>query len=323
MSLFGMDSFTYNNLAAKISGKKIVVKNSFSADGFDMDRAVEMANIVNTNNPEQEEEVVDEQDSKLEEDNSLDDMADMEIDSSIRDDDLSIGNSKIENMNLTPSSLDDGNSNEKDPIEQDPQQTEINVDAIAKIKEKMNDVSGLGLIKDRLDKDLDKIVNPVGDSKVVSTTNFDEQDKIECESKVKAGSKFSYSNYPTNMGLTNNWACREFPDDSEPSETSEPSEPTETQTGTSKPASTPRRSGGGGGGKGNYMKDLDKLWKKRLKKGKVKTETGPSQAQIDMEENPIMTVLKYGIGSIVLIGGSYFAIKNEYPQKIYKGLTKQ
>jgi hypothetical protein len=55
-----------------------------------------------------------------------------------------------------------------------------------------------------------------------------------------------------------------------------------------------------------------------LKKGKVKTETGPSQAQIDMEENPIMTVLKYGIGSIVLIGGSYFAIKNEYPQKLYQ-----
>jgi hypothetical protein len=317
MSLFGVDSFTYNNLAAKISGKEIVVKNSPSADGFDMDRAVEMANTASANNPEQEE-IVDEEAGVSETNEELEDTSEMEIDSSIKNDDLSVGDMGLDKISIDPPRKGDDNTNESDPIEQDPQQTEIDVDAIAKIKEKMNDVSGLGLIKDRLDKDLDKILNPVGDSKVVSTTNFDEQDKIECESKVKAGSKFSYSNYPTNMGLTNNWACREFPDDSEPSETSEPSEPTETQTGTSKPASTPRRSGGGGGGKGNYMKDLDKLWKKRLKKGKVKTETGPSQAQIDMEENPIMTVLKYGIGSIVLIGGSYFAIKNEYPQKLYQ-----
>ena len=62
MSLFGVDSFTYNNLAAKLSGNEIVVKNSPSADGFDMDRAVEMANIASANNPEQEEIVDEEED---------------------------------------------------------------------------------------------------------------------------------------------------------------------------------------------------------------------------------------------------------------------
>jgi hypothetical protein len=322
MSLFGVDSFTYNNLAAKLSGKQIVVKNSPSADGFDMDRAVEMANIASANNPEQEE-IVDEEEDISETNEKLEDTSEMEIDSSIKNNDLSVGDMGLDKISIDPPRKGDDNTNESDPIEKDPQQTEIDVDAIAKIKEKMNDISGLGLIKDKIGKDLDKIVKPIGDSKVVSTTNFDEQEKIECESKVKAGSKFSYSNYPTNMGLTNNWACREFPDDSEPSETSEPSEPTKTQTGTSKPASTPRRSGGGGGGKGNYMKDIDKLWKKRLKKGKVKTETGPSQAEIDMEDNPVMTVLKYGIGSIALLGSSYFVIKNKYPQKLYKKIAEK
>ncbi len=279
MSLFGVDSFTYNNLAAKLSGKEIVVKNSPSADGFEMDRAVEMANIASANNPEQEE-IVDEEEDISETNEKLEDTSEMEIDSSIKNNDLSVGDMGLDKISIDPPRKGDDNTNESDPIEKDPQQTEVDADALAKIKEIMEGRNGLGLIKNRIGEDLNKIIlNPINKG-----GNTQEEEK--------------------------------------PTETTE-TDTSQSSTSTSKPKTSARRSGGGGGGKGNYMKDIDKLWKKRLKKGKVKTETGPSQAEIDMEDNPLMTVLKYGIGSIALLGSSYFVIKNEYPQKIYKRITNK
>ena len=277
MSLFGVDSFTYNNLAAKLSGKQIVVKNSPTIDG-----GLKLDPIENDWSDNTEEETqVDEMENVSETNEELEDTSEMEIDSSIENTDLTVVDSGIDEININPSQNTGDNSNETDPIEKDPQQTEVDADALAKIKEIMEGRNGLGLIKNRIGEDLNKIIlNPI------------------------------------NKG--DNTQEEETPTETTQTDTSQSS------TSTSKPKTSARRSGGGGGGgRGNYMKDIDKLWKKRLKKGKVKTETGPSQAEIDMEDNPVMTVLKYGIGSIVLLGGSYFAIKNKYPQKIYKGITNK
>jgi hypothetical protein len=272
MSLFGVDSFTYNNLAAKLYGKQIVVKNSPDLDG-----GLKLDPIENDWSDNTEEETqVDEMEDVSETNEELEDISEMEIDSSIENTDLTVVDSGIDEININPSQNTGDNSNETDPIEKDPQQTEIDVNALAKIKEIMEGRNGLGLIKNRIGEDLNKIIlNPI------------------------------------NTGGNNQ-------EEETPTETTE-TDTSQSTTSTSKPNTSARRSGGGGGGgRGNYMKDIDKLWKKRLKKGNVKTETGPSQAEIDMEDNPVMTVLKYGIGSIVLLGGSYFAIKNEYPQKLYQ-----
>ncbi len=148
--------------------------------------------------------------------------------------------------------------------------------------------------------------------KLISTTNWDEQAKADCESKVKAGFTFTYSNHPTNMGLTNNWACRESPDQTVTVEET----PTPTTT-TPKRKSGGGGGGGGGGGKSNMAK-IDKLWAKRLKKKGVKTETGPTEAEREMESNPLGYILKYALGSAVVLGGGFFAYKQEYHTKAIK-----